>query len=106
MFEMVTGVRPFSSTAKVNLMDILLSEAPPRLRDRAPGLGVPEGVEDLVARLLRKSASERPAAAQDVVKTIDGLLAQRLFPPYERSWGARAQRIARARWADVRAFAR
>jgi len=106
LFEMLTGVRPFTSTSKVSLVGLHLSEPPPRIRDRAPGLGVPEGVEALVARLLKKSVSDRPEHAQDVVKAIEALLAQRLFPPYERSLRARLTRLATERWADLRALAR
>jgi len=99
-------VRPFTSTSKVNLVGMHLSEPVPKIRERAPGLDVPEGVENLVARLLKKSASERPAHASEVVKTIDALLAKRLFPPYERSFGARMIRMVSERWADARAFFR
>jgi len=106
LFEMLTGVRPFTSTSKVNLVGMHLSEPAPRIRDRAPGLGVPDGVEELVARLLKKSASERPEHAQDVVKRIEGLLAQRLFPPYERSLGARLTRLVTQRWSDLRSLGR
>ena len=106
LFEMLTGVRPFTSTSKVNLVGMHLSEPVPKIRERAPGLDVPEGVENLVARLLKKSASERPAHASEVVKTIDALLAKRLFPPYERSFGARMIRMVSERWADARAFFR
>ena len=106
LFEMLTGVRPFTSTSKVNLVGMHLSEPVPKIRERAPGLDVPDGVEDLVARLLKKSASERPAHASDVVKTLDALLSKRLFPPYERSLGARVTRFVTQRWADLRAFVR
>jgi serine/threonine-protein kinase len=106
LFEMLTGVRPFTSTSKVSLVGMHLSEPAPRIRDRAPGLGVPDGVEQLVARLLKKSASERPEHAQDVVKRIEVLLAQRLFPHYERALGARLLRMASGRWGDLRASVR
>jgi eukaryotic-like serine/threonine-protein kinase len=106
LFEMLTGVRPFTSTSKVSLVGMHLSEPAPRLRDRAPGLNVPEAVEVLVARLLKKSASDRFEHASDVVKELDRLLAKPLFEPFERGFAARITHGARTLWADARAFAR
>src|SRR5690242_15091934 len=84
LFEMLTGVRPFTATSAVSLVGMHLSEPAPRLRARAPGLSVPEPVEALVAKLLRKSASDRPAHADDVVKELDRLLSKPLFQPFDR----------------------
>ena len=106
LFEMLTGVRPFTSSSKVSLVGMHLSEPAPRLRARAPGLAVPEAVEALVARLLKKSASDRPAHADDVVKELDRLLSKPLFQPFERGFTGRIAHAARTFWADVRALTR
>jgi serine/threonine-protein kinase len=105
LYEMLTGVRPFTSTSKVNLVGMHLSEPPPKLEDRAPGLGAPDALEALVARLLKKSAAERPARAEDVMKAIDDILAQ----PLKKAW--RPSRSGAlgwlgARYADARSHLR
>ena len=100
LYEMLTGVRPFTSTSKVNLVGMHLSEPPPKLEDRAPGLGVPDALETLVSRLLKKSATDRPQRAEEVMRAIDDILAQ----PLKKAWvpsGGGALDWLRARYADA-----
>jgi serine/threonine-protein kinase len=106
LFEMLTGVRPFTSTSKVSLVGMHLSEPAPRLRDRAPGLAVPESVETLVARLLKKSPQDRPESAFEVVKAIDAILERPLFQPFDRALFTRVRDGVGARFSDARALAR
>jgi serine/threonine-protein kinase len=105
LYEMLTGVRPFTSTSKVNLVGMHLSEPAPKLEDRAPGQGFPDALEALVASLLKKSAAERPARAEDVVKTIDEILAHPLHQPW-RPRGNGALAWVAARYADARSHLR
>jgi serine/threonine-protein kinase len=105
LYEMLTGVRPFTSTSKVSLVGMHLSEPPPRLEDRAPGLGFPDSLEALVARLLKKSAAERPEHAEDVIKTIDEILTRPLHKPWQAS-GKGALGWLAARFADARSHLR
>ncbi len=105
LYEMLTGVRPFTSTSKVNLVGMHLSEPPPKIEDRAPGLGVPDALETLVARLLKKSASDRPQRAEDVIKAIDDILAH----PLKKAWRpSRSGALGwlTARYADARSHLR
>ena len=105
LYEMLTGVRPFTSTSKVNLVGMHLSEAPPTLEARAPGLGAPDELELLVARLLKKSLVDRPQDPAEVVKAIDVLLANPLKKPFHSTAGGALGWLS-ARLADGRALAR
>ena len=105
LYEMLTGVRPFTSTSKVNLVGMHLSEPPPTLEARAPGLGAPDALESLVARLLKKSAVDRPQRAEDVMKAIDDILAQ----PLKKAWRPSRRGALgwlTARYADARSHVR
>ncbi len=104
LYEMLTGVRPFTSTSQVNLVGMHLGEPPPRLEDRAPGLGFPVELETLVARLLKKSAAERPQHAEDVIKEIDAILKRPLRVSPRQVSGALGW--LSARYADLRSLVR
>ncbi|MBI3202721.1 MAG: serine/threonine protein kinase [Myxococcales bacterium] len=74
LFEMLAGVRPFSSKSPVGILGQQLSKVAPSVADRAPGLFIPPAVENLVAHLLAREASERVQTASEVVAAIDALL--------------------------------
>ena len=74
LFEMLAGVRPFSSKSPVGILGQQLSKVAPTVGDRAPGLFIPPAVENLVAHLLAREASERVQTASEVVAAIDALL--------------------------------
>lgn len=75
LYEMIAGVRPFSSKSPVGILGQQLSKPPPSFHERSPGLVVPPAVEALVVKLLAKEATERFQTATDVVQAIDLLLA-------------------------------
>ncbi|MBK7579231.1 MAG: protein kinase [Myxococcales bacterium] len=74
LYEMVAGVRPFSSKSPVGILGQQLSKTPPSIAERVPGLFVPPTVEHLVQHMLAREASERVQTASDVVAAIDALL--------------------------------
>ncbi len=74
LFEMISGVRPFSSKSPVGILGQQLSKPPPTLAERSPGLVVPPQVEVLLQKLLAKEASDRPDHAKQVVATIEELI--------------------------------
>jgi eukaryotic-like serine/threonine-protein kinase len=106
LYEMLTGVRPFTSTSKVNLVGMHLGEPAPKLEDRAPGLGFTDELEALVAQLLKKSAADRPQHAADVVRAIDELLGKPLRKPFPSTHGIGFLGTVKARLADLRVLAR
>ncbi|GMV16346.1 MAG: protein kinase [Polyangiaceae bacterium] len=74
LYEMLAGVRPFSSKSPVGILGQQLSKNPPSVGDRVPGLFVPPAVEHLLQHLLAREASERVQTAGEVVAAIDALL--------------------------------
>jgi len=75
LFEMLSGVRPFSSQSSVGILGQQLSKPPPTFLERAPGIAVPPSAEAITHKLLQREAGERFASATDLVQAIDALLA-------------------------------
>ncbi len=73
-YEMLSGVRPFTSHAEMGILGQQLANPPPSFAERAPGLAIPPQVEQLVLRLLAKEVDQRFQRAKEVVMTIDSLL--------------------------------
>ncbi|KYF87450.1 hypothetical protein BE20_26020, partial [Sorangium cellulosum] len=59
LFESLAGQRPFAADDPLAEMCRILLEEAPRLADRRPD--VPPAIDELVARLLAKDPSARPA---------------------------------------------
>lgn len=73
IFRIITGRTPFTGASVSEILEAARTQEAPALRSLEPQ--VPEAVEQLVARLLKKSPSERPANATEVIAAIDAVLA-------------------------------
>ena len=65
MYQMLTGVLPFTGT-NVDIVSAALREAPPKMRVRAPDVAVDPLLEALTYALLAKSPDARPRDANEV----------------------------------------
>ena len=74
LFEMLAGVRPFSSKSQVGILGQQLSKPPPKFSERAPGIVVSPHIEQLVHKLLAREVSDRFQSASEVVAAIDSLV--------------------------------
>ena len=75
LFEMLSGVRPFSSQSSVGILGQQLSKPTPTFAERSPDLLVPPAVEQIARKLLSRDASERYQSASELSRAIDVLLA-------------------------------
>jgi len=75
LFEMLSGVRPFSSQSSVGILGQQLSKPTPTFAERAPDVLVPPAVEQIARKLLARDASERYETAAELARAIDVLLA-------------------------------
>ena len=75
LFEMLSGVRPFSSQSSVGILGQQLSRPVPTFAERAPGTLVPPAAEQIVHKLLARDAIERFQSAPELSRAIDALLA-------------------------------
>jgi len=74
LFEMLSGVRPFSSQSSVGILGQQLSKPTPTFAERSPDLLVPPAVEQITRKLLARDASERYESASELSRAIDALL--------------------------------
>jgi serine/threonine-protein kinase len=75
LFEMLAGVRPFTSQSSVGILGQQLSKLAPSFAERAPGVAVPPAAEQIVQKLLARESAERFQTAAELARAIDGLLA-------------------------------
>lgn len=74
LFEMLAGVRPYSSKSQVGILGQQLANPVPSFAVRAPGISIPHSVEQVVHRLLARDVDDRYQSANEVVAAIDELL--------------------------------
>jgi serine/threonine-protein kinase len=75
LFEMLAGVRPFTSQSQVGILGQQLSKPPPTFAERAPGIIVPPAAEQVTHKLLQRESAQRFQSAAELLQTIDLLLA-------------------------------
>lgn len=83
LYEMLAGVRPFSSKSQVGILGQQLANPVPSFSARAPGIGIPHSVEQFVHRMLARDPDDRFQNAHEVVAAIDDLL-RMAAPPQAR----------------------
>ena len=66
MYEALTGELPINSANRRDLLDLHQRMIPPPMRMRRPDLPIPEALDLLIMRCLKKRASERPRSALDL----------------------------------------
>lgn len=72
LFEMLTGQVPFDAEAPAEVLHLHLKAPPPRVTSLAPD--VPQALDDLIDRMLRKRIEDRPRSAVEVgiaLKNLD-----------------------------------
>lgn len=73
-FHLISGQPPFPGTESLLVMDHHVNDPPPLVRDVIPHSHIPQGVEDLLQRMLAKNPKDRPANMSEVIRAIDRLL--------------------------------
>ena len=79
LFELLTGVKPFTADGPVAICMKHLKDSPPRLADAAPGRSF-GALEDVVARALEKDPARRFATADEFSQALGQLAARRSEP--------------------------
>ena len=75
-YEMITGLPPFNSEDKLEVMTMHTAKPVPPMREMAPDIAVPPQVEQLLLRGLAKRPDDRYSSADEYVAAIDMVLAQ------------------------------
>jgi eukaryotic-like serine/threonine-protein kinase len=102
LFECLTGRAPFEGKQVVTLLTKIVLEDAPRACEIRPG--VPEAIDDLVARMLCRDPEGRPEDGARVAAELGALDAAALVPPASvrrPSLSAREQRLVAVILADM-----
>lgn len=70
MYEALTGELPISSPNRRELLDLHQRQVPTPMTKRKPDLGIPEALDEIVMKCLKKKIGERPASAQEVEEAL------------------------------------
>lgn len=80
LYEMVSGKPPFRADTPIALIMRHIHDEPPPMTEHNPGLIVPDGLRDVIFRLLHKDREKRYSTAQEVVHALDAVLTAGGFP--------------------------
>ncbi len=75
MYEMLTGVRPFQSKDKVELLSMHLTRVPTPARQVAPQAGISASLESIVAKAMAKKREDRFPSATAFLAALEALTA-------------------------------
>jgi len=67
LYECLTGEVPFLKHNEAAALYAHMMEPPPRLCERHPELGLPEQIDDVIARGMAKAPEERPASTAELM---------------------------------------
>jgi serine/threonine-protein kinase len=70
MYECLTGKVPFDGETNVGIMMAHCNNPIPPMRERSPGVIVPDALEALAAHSLQKSAGSRPSTMEDFLREL------------------------------------
>jgi len=74
LYEMLSGSPPFRADTPVALVMRHIHDQPPSMSEHRPGLDLPDGLRDLIFRLLDKDRDARHASAEALLQALDGIL--------------------------------
>jgi len=77
LYEMITGVPPFKSHDKLEILSMHATRKPKPLAEMVPDVELPPGLQELVSQGLEKRPQHRYQTAHEYVEAIDDVLAGR-----------------------------
>jgi serine/threonine-protein kinase len=84
MYEALTGELPISSPNRRELLDLHQRQVPTSLLKRKPELDIPEALDAIVMKCLKKKLNDRPANAQEVEEALSAIPTAGLPLAYEK----------------------
>jgi serine/threonine-protein kinase len=93
MYEALTGELPITAQSRRELLDLHQRQVPVAMRQRRPDLDLPEALDVVVMRCLKKRINDRPKSAED----LEAMLAEIPLDGLPKSYERRPKRAPAAR---------
>jgi eukaryotic-like serine/threonine-protein kinase len=93
MYEALTGELPIIAASRRELLDLHQRQMPMPLRQRRPDLPIPEALDAIIMKCLRKRVSDRPKNAFEVQQSLEAIPLEGLPTSYSGSTGRRAAAV-------------
>jgi serine/threonine-protein kinase len=97
MYEALTGELPISSQNRRELLDLHQRMVPQSMRQKRPDLDLPEALDAIVMKCLKKKIADRPKSAEEVEQMLSAIPLDGLptaAPPRRRSTAPPPQKAA------------
>jgi eukaryotic-like serine/threonine-protein kinase len=101
MYEALTGELPINSPNRRDLLDLHQRMIPPHMRMKRPDLPIPEELDAVIMRCLKKRVSERPKTALELEEALASIDLTGLPVSYPLGTGRRAPAKAAPRTRPV-----
>jgi serine/threonine protein kinase len=82
MYEALTGELPIQAQSRRELLDLHQRQIPVPMRQRRPDLDIPEALDQVVMKCLKKRIADRPKSADDLEKMLTAIPAEGLPTSY------------------------
>lgn len=78
LYELLTGRRPYEAETQAELFTQILdpSVIPPRLAEARPGVAFPQGLQEVIDRVLERDPAKRYASATEFADAVSGTVSE------------------------------
>lgn len=90
MYEALTGELPITAQSRRELLDLHQRQVPTPMRVKRPDLDIPQQLDDIVMKCLKKRINDRPKSAEELEAMLSAIPLEGLPTTYDR----RARRVA------------
>jgi len=84
MYEALTGELPIIAQSRRELLDLHQRQIPVPMRQRRPDLDIPEALDQVVMKCLKKRIADRPKSAEELEAMLSGVPTSGLPTSYDR----------------------
>jgi serine/threonine-protein kinase len=84
MYEALTGELPIVAQSRRELLDLHQRQIPIPMRQRRPDLDIPEALDEVVMKCLKKRIADRPKSAEELEAMLAAIPLEGLPTSYER----------------------
>jgi len=84
MYEALTGELPIIAQSRRELLDLHQRQIPMPMRQRRPDLEIPEALDQVVMKCLKKRINDRPKSAEELEAMLEAIPREGLPTSYER----------------------